>query len=374
MTTLYLAGLGDSGPEHWQSRWQAADPGARKVMQADWDSPDPDAWRERLEQAVREAEPPVVLVAHSLGCALTARWARDGSTDKVAGALLVAPPDVDAAEHTVPEIYPFAPMPLEPLPFRSIVVVSNDDPYGEVERQREFATAWGADLVEIGPAGHINADSGLGDWPAGLALLHRLRQPAGDGAALVTLSHAAEAVGVSPSTLRRWADDGRIRFARTSGGHRRFPADEVRRLAAGRAGLSRSRVRPIAPPTRPLPGLARLMAGRGQDLAREAARTLYGKDSDGWFNSADAEPHLHRWVHTVALACLSGAGRHAVDASLALLRRAELAGATLLELHTFVENMGTECVRALHDEPDTRGETSAAGRLFRSISQALLDA
>ena len=94
-----------------------------------------------------------MIVAHSLGCALTARWtAAGGSAEKVKGALLVAPPDVDAAEETLPEILPFAPMPLERLPFRSIVVASTDDPYGQVERQREFARAWGADLIEIGAA------------------------------------------------------------------------------------------------------------------------------------------------------------------------------------------------------------------------------
>jgi predicted alpha/beta hydrolase family esterase len=175
MSTLYLPGLGNSGPGHWQTLWEAADADGRRVMQADWDEPDPDAWHERLEAAVREAAAPLVLVAHSLGCVLSARWAQSGSTGKVTGALLVAPPDVDAAEHTVPEIFPFAPMPLEPLPFRSIVVVSDDDPYGRIERQREFAAAWGADLVEIGSAGHINAESGLGHWPEGKALLDRLR-------------------------------------------------------------------------------------------------------------------------------------------------------------------------------------------------------
>ena len=118
-----------------------------------------------------------MLVAHSLGCVLTARWAGNGgSAEKVKGALLVAPPDVDAAEHSVPEIYPFAPMPLERLPFRSIVVASTDDPYGRIERQREFARAWGADLIEIGAAGHINPESGHGEWPEGEALLKLLRR------------------------------------------------------------------------------------------------------------------------------------------------------------------------------------------------------
>ena len=194
---------------------------------------------------------------------------------------------------------------------------------------------------------------------------------AGPGA-MVSLSHAAEAIGVSPSTLRRWADAGRIESVRTHGGHRRFPVSEVRRLTAAETGRRTFAVRPVAPPTRPLPGLARLVAGRGVELAADSADALYGRDGEGWFASPEAEGHLHRWVHTVALACLSGSGRQAVDASLAMLRRAELAGASLLERHVFVENMGAACVRALQSDADTRVEAAAAGRMFRSIGQSLL--
>ena len=189
----------------------------------------------------------------------------------------------------------------------------------------------------------------------------------------VTLSHAAEALGISPSTLRRWADAGRIDFVRTSGGHRRFPAREVLRLKSHGADPSAARVRPIAPPTRPLPALARLVAGSGVELAGDAAAALYGRGPGGWFGSEEAEAHLHRWVHTVALACLSGAGRQAVSASLAMLHRSELAGASLLERYLFVENVGNACRRALQEQPDTRGEAAAAHRLFRSISQSLID-
>ena len=189
----------------------------------------------------------------------------------------------------------------------------------------------------------------------------------------VTLSHAAEAIGVSPSTLRRWADAGRLKSVRTGGGHRRFPASEVRRLTAEQQPADAPRVRPLAPPTRPLPGFARLVAASGLELAGEATGAVYGKGRAGWFGSAEAQPHLHRWVHTVALACLSGAGREAVEASLKMLRRADLAGASLLERHLFVENMSAACARALHAEPSTRGEAAAAARLFRSVSQSLLD-
>ena len=37
----------------------------------------------------------------------------------------------------------------------------------------------------------------------------------------------AEAIGVSESSLKRWADDGRLRAVRTAGGHRRIPLPEA---------------------------------------------------------------------------------------------------------------------------------------------------
>ena len=65
-------------------------------------------------------------------------------------------------------------MPLDPIPFRTIVVTSDDDPYVTVERARFFAETWRSELVVVPGAGHLNSDSNLGDWPEGLALVDRL--------------------------------------------------------------------------------------------------------------------------------------------------------------------------------------------------------
>ena len=62
----------------------------------------------------------------------------------------------------------FAPVPRERLPFPSMLLASADDPYCRPERARHFAAAWGSELVEVGPAGHINAESGHGPWPDGV--------------------------------------------------------------------------------------------------------------------------------------------------------------------------------------------------------------
>ncbi|OYU42993.1 MAG: alpha/beta hydrolase, partial [Burkholderiales bacterium PBB4] len=44
-------------------------------------------------------------------------------------------------------------------------------------RAQGFAHSWGSRFVNYGARGHINADSGLGDWPEGLQFLEQLQRP-----------------------------------------------------------------------------------------------------------------------------------------------------------------------------------------------------
>ena len=171
---LILPGYGDSGPQHWQSRWEAADPACRRVVQRDWLRPALGDWRPVLDAAIAECDRPPILVAHSLGCALVAHWA-ESARRPVAAALLVAPVDVDMVALIDDAVASFAPVPMTPLPFRSIVVASTDDLYVTAERAEAFARAWGSRFVTVGAAGHINADSGYGEWSEGRQLLAELR-------------------------------------------------------------------------------------------------------------------------------------------------------------------------------------------------------
>ncbi|HEX7671895.1 MAG TPA: alpha/beta hydrolase [Polyangiaceae bacterium] len=173
-TVLVAPGFGDSGPDHWQTIWQKRH-GYIRVEQSDWNRPERAAWVECLARAVRAAAPgPVVIVAHSLACAMVAHFAGANPTSPVAGALLVAPADVDSEMHTPDEVRNFAPLPLERLPFPSIVVASRTDPYVRFKRAEEIASMWGARFVDAGRAGHINPDSGFGEWPEGYRLLEEL--------------------------------------------------------------------------------------------------------------------------------------------------------------------------------------------------------
>ena len=177
---MIVPGLGGSGPGHWQTRWEALYPRHVRVEQQDWDHPRREDWLAAFGAAVAAAGEPVVVVAHSLGCALVAHAAARPAAAALAAALLVAPADVDSPAHTPPETRDFAPLPLRALPFPATVVASQDDPYVTLARARELATAWGADFADAGPRGHLNAASGLGDWPEGRRHLEALlaRAPA----------------------------------------------------------------------------------------------------------------------------------------------------------------------------------------------------
>ncbi len=170
---LILPGWQNSGPAHWQSRWEVLH-GYRRVDQTDWMQPLRGDWMAQLEEAVLASSGAVVLAAHSLGCMLTSAWAAHSrNTHRVQGALLVAPGDPEREELRA-VLRSWAPAVLQRLPFPSTLLGSQNDPYCSFARANAFAQAWGSDFVDYGQCGHINADSGLGDWPQGHAMLQQL--------------------------------------------------------------------------------------------------------------------------------------------------------------------------------------------------------
>ncbi|QNE33560.1 alpha/beta hydrolase [Sphingomonas sp. NBWT7] len=180
-TVLTVPGLGNSGPSHWQTLWEQSRLDTRRVELGMWDTPHRNAWVTKLDQAIAQAQAPVILVGHSLGCQAIAWWATLSPQPygwPVAGALLVAPPDVDR-DDAPPELATFAPTPRTSLPFPSILVASADDPWIAIERAHSLAVDWGSHFVDAGAQGHLNAASGLGWWPEGQELLGRVIEAAG---------------------------------------------------------------------------------------------------------------------------------------------------------------------------------------------------
>jgi len=172
---LTVPGLDNSGPAHWQTLWERELDDCVRVELGMWDRPHRNTWVNKLNAAIVTASRPVVLVAHSLGCHAVAWWNKleQGASDKVLGALLVAPPNLDGLPKDS-RLSAFAPLVRERLRFPSIVAASEDDPYATLGQARKMARLWESRLVNAGWLGHINADSNIGAWPFGRYLLEQL--------------------------------------------------------------------------------------------------------------------------------------------------------------------------------------------------------
>lgn len=173
LPALLIPGWRNSGPDHWQSRWQQLRPELKRVDFGEWHHPDPQAWTAILHQAVLACPRPPLLIAHSLGCLATANLLALPGAPPIAAALLVAPPNPTRAD-TPLELTAFAPPARPRFAVPGLVVISSNDIYAEEAFSLDLAHAWGLEVVRLGPCGHINDASGHGDWPEGLVLLDGL--------------------------------------------------------------------------------------------------------------------------------------------------------------------------------------------------------
>jgi predicted alpha/beta hydrolase family esterase len=182
-SVLVVPGWNGSGVGHWQTIWEQKYPRFRRVEQHNWTRPSRTNWIAQIDgdidchnmdrHNIDRVGSPTFLVAHSLGCLAVAHWAAAAGkkTDQVDGAFLVAPPWLTESEQCPAQLTDFLPMPLQRLPFPSLFVASEDDPYLPIEIAGRLASAWGSQFVDIGTQGHINVASGHGPWPVGEGLL-----------------------------------------------------------------------------------------------------------------------------------------------------------------------------------------------------------
>ena len=171
---LIVPGLHDSGHGHWQTLWQQQAPTVERVEQDRWDVPSIESWAARINSTLSRSARPAVLVAHSFGCLAAVHAAATGARN-LHGLFLVAPAD--------PDRFSLGPtLRGAKLPCPAIVVASTNDPWMGVDNAARWAQHWGAEFLVAGELGHINADSGIGAWPQGMAhferLLARVQPPA----------------------------------------------------------------------------------------------------------------------------------------------------------------------------------------------------
>lgn len=181
VTILIIPGLRDHVEEHWQTYLAKKLPNCRTVPPMQTDKLNLDARIDAIEQQLATIEGPVILVAHSAGVLMTVHWAARFKRP-ILGALLVAPPDLNAQW---PENYPtsaslqqfgWSPLPTQPLPFPSILVASSNDYLASLDAATQMANQWGSRLYNAGDVGHLNPASGYGEWPLAEQLIDALEQ------------------------------------------------------------------------------------------------------------------------------------------------------------------------------------------------------
>jgi hypothetical protein len=179
-TILIVPGLRGHVAEHWQTLLAARLPKVRTVPPMGRDNIDCGARCAAIEQHAQEIDGDIIIVAHSGGAISVAHWAQT-SRRPVRGALLATPPDF---ETPMPEGYPtmgalehagWLPVPWDPLPFPCVVAASRNDHLARFERVVEMAAEWQADLVDLGPVGHLNPESGFGEWRMAVQLVHDIK-------------------------------------------------------------------------------------------------------------------------------------------------------------------------------------------------------
>lgn len=178
-TVLIVPGLRDAVAQHWQTLLEPQLPRVAAVPPMGRDQLDLRPRIDAIEHAAQQVRGPLVIVAHSGGTIMVAHWARV-TKRPVLGALLATPPDF---ETPMPPGYPklqelqaagWLPVPREPLPFRSIVAASRNDPLATFNSVVKLAAGWGSHLVDLGDVGHLNPASGFGPWPLANAFIARL--------------------------------------------------------------------------------------------------------------------------------------------------------------------------------------------------------
>lgn len=165
---VIVPGLRNSGPEHWQSHWQRWVPGAARVEQWDWEQPDLAQWSARVAATVDSLRGDVWLVAHSFGCLASVHaLAQVGA--RVRGLFLVAPAD--------PDKFGIADqLPRGRLPVQGMIVGSTTDPWLAWGKVKRLASRWDLPLLNAGDAGHINVESGHGEWREGWAWFRQFQR------------------------------------------------------------------------------------------------------------------------------------------------------------------------------------------------------
>jgi predicted alpha/beta hydrolase family esterase len=162
-----LHGWGGSDFPHWQSQLAgeiAKNYGTVSFLQlSNPDFPNLGMWKKELLEHLHTFSPDIV-ICHSLANILWFHLCNEEEFQAVQKLYLVAPPTLNC---TVKELSSFFPVqvPTNPHAKEVLLVASTNDPYMSLQEAQNLGLMLGVPILVLENAGHINAQSGYGEWP-----------------------------------------------------------------------------------------------------------------------------------------------------------------------------------------------------------------
>lgn len=164
---LILHGWGGSNFPHWQS-WLAGeiakDYGCVSFLKfSNIDLPNKDEWMSELKRELEEFKPNIV-ICHSVANILWFHVCNEGGIKKLDNLFLVAPPSLKCDIKELKSFFPCQ-IPTKLYAKKPLLITSTNDPYMTMQEADELQKALDIEMLVLQNAGHINSDSGYGEWP-----------------------------------------------------------------------------------------------------------------------------------------------------------------------------------------------------------------
>jgi len=164
--TLILHGWGGSDAPHWQAELAseiAKDYGTVSFPLLDnCHFPSKNRWVRQVKKLLKEFKPDTV-ICHSLANTLWFWLCQEEEMIEVERLFMVSPPSLQTTEATIKTFFPCE-IPTNCYAKHIELLVSDNDPWIELDEAEAMAKAIGANYTVVKDAGHINADSGFGKW------------------------------------------------------------------------------------------------------------------------------------------------------------------------------------------------------------------
>ena len=162
---LLLHGWGGSNFPHWQS-WLASEIakeyGTVSFLEfSDFNLPRLELWKNELKNELHSFKPDIV-ICHSLANTL---WFHTvDEIQEIKKLYLVAPPRFTCEIDEIQEFFPLT-LPTKTSAKETLLICSTNDPYMDIDEAKELQNALQVSMKILENAGHINAESGYGEWP-----------------------------------------------------------------------------------------------------------------------------------------------------------------------------------------------------------------